>query len=188
MLLLDNVDSFTFMLADCFRSVGADVRVERADRLTLEEALALGADGIVISPGPGAPDEAGISVPLARAAMERAIPLLGVCLGHQAMAMALGQPVERNAPVHGKTACLHHDGSGLFRGLPERFAVTRYHSLAVPDPHAPLIANAWSEDGTVMAMRHEHAPAHGVQFHPESIATDHGHALIAAFVKLARGA
>lgn len=188
MLLLDNVDSFTFMLADYLRSAGADIRVERADQLSLNDALEIGAKGIVISPGPGAPDEAGISVPLARAAMEQGIPLLGVCLGHQAMAAAYGQPVERTAPVHGKTAQLRHDGSGLFAGLPEHFAVTRYHSLAVPHPRPPLIANAWAQDGTVMGMRHETAPAHGVQFHPESVASEYGRALLAAFVELTRGA
>lgn len=188
MLLLDNVDSFTFMLADYLRSAGAEVRVERADAISLEQALSLAADGIVISPGPGTPEDAGISVALARVAMERSIPLLGVCLGHQAMALACGQAVVRTAPVHGKTARIRHDGNGLFDGLPTSFNVTRYHSLAVAEPRPPLLANAWSEDGTVMAMRHETAPAHGVQFHPESVASEYGHDLIDAFVKLARRA
>lgn len=188
MLLLDNVDSFTFMLGDYLRSAGAEVRVERADAISLEKALAIGDQGIIISPGPGRPEDAGISVALAKAAIERSIPLLGVCLGHQAIAVACGQQVERTAPVHGKTARIHHDGSGLFHRLPAHFSVTRYHSLAVPTPRSPLIANAWSDDGTVMAMHHETAPAHGVQFHPESVASDHGHDLIAAFVKLARRA
>ena len=188
MLLLDNVDSFTYMLADYLRSAGAEVRVERSDRLSVEEALEVGADAIVISPGPGAPQDAGISVPLAAEAMERRIPLLGVCLGHQAMALAVGQEVERTPPVHGKTTRLRNDGSGLFAGLPESFDVARYHSLAVPRLSSPLVANAWAADGKIMAIRHESAPAHGLQFHPESIASEFGHDLIAAFVALAQKA
>jgi len=111
-------------------------------------------------------------------------PLLGICLGHQAMAVACGSAVERVAPVHGKVNNVRHDGTGLFAGLNSPVAATRYHSLAVPDPQAPLIANAWSEDGLVMAMRHAHAPAHGIQFHPESIGSEHGHAMLGAFLKL----
>nr|WP_294846315.1 aminodeoxychorismate/anthranilate synthase component II [uncultured Sphingomonas sp.] len=188
MLLLDNVDSFTFMLADYLKSAGADVRVERADAITVQHALDLGSGGIVISPGPGAPENAGISVAVATEAMARGIPLLGVCLGHQAMAVALGQAVIRTKPVHGKVARLRHDGTGLFCGMPEHFAVTRYHSLAVPAPAPPLVANAWSDDGTVMAFSHENGRAHGAQFHPESVATEYGHSIIRAFVELARRA
>ena len=117
-----------------------------------------------------------------RACIERRHPLLGVCLGHQAIALACGSAVERTWPVHGKVASVRHDGSGLFAGLPSPFAATRYHSLAVPDPRPPLIANAWSDDGTVMAMRHADAPVHGIQFHPESVASEQGRPLLAAFL------
>jgi len=186
LLLIDNVDSFSFMLADYLRSAGAEVTVERNDALDTGQALALGRDGIVISPGPGAPREAGISVALAAACIGQRKPLLGICLGHQALALACGGEVERVAPMHGKIASVRHDISGLFARLPSPFDATRYHSLAVTGVPRALIANAWSEDGTVMAMRHATAPAHGIQFHPESVATAHGAALIAAFVDLTR--
>ena len=181
-LVIDNVDSFTFMLVDYLTALGAEVAVKRNDALTAAEAIDSGADGIVISPGPGTPEDAGISVALARACVERRHPLLGVCLGHQAIALACGSTVARTHPVHGKVAKVRHDGSGLFEGLPSPFAATRYHSLAVPDPRPPLIANAWSDDGTVMAMRHADAPVHGIQFHPESIASEQGRPLLAAFL------
>jgi anthranilate synthase component 2 len=181
LLLLDNFDSFSFMLADRLRVAGAEVVVARNDALDVDQALA-GYDGIVFSPGPGAPADAGISVELARACVAQDRPLLGVCLGHQALALACGGTVARVAPMHGKVANVRHDGSGLFAGLPSPIAATRYHSLAVTELAGPLLANAWSEDGTVMAMRHVQAPAHGIQFHPESIATAHGDALLAAFV------
>ena len=185
-LVIDNVDSFTFMLVDYLTALGAEVVVKRNDALTVDEALASGANGILISPGPGAPEEAGISVPLAKACIERGQPLLGICLGHQAIALACGSTVERTYPVHGKVAQVTHDGSGLFAGLPSPLDATRYHSLAVPDPRPPLMTNAWSKDGTVMAMRHESAPAHGIQFHPESVASEHGHALLDAFLATAQ--
>ena len=181
-LVIDNVDSFTFMLVDYLLALRAEVRVERHDAITVEEALALRTDGVLISPGPGTPEQAGISVQLAKACIERRQPLLGICLGHQAIAIACDSRVERTWPVHGKIASVRHDGTGLFTGLPSPFAATRYHSLAVPDPHPPLIANAWSEDGTVMAMRHADAPAHGIQFHPESVASEQGKALLSAFL------
>ena len=183
-LVVDNVDSFTFMLVDYLSALGAEVAVKRNDALRVEEAIGAGTDGILISPGPGAPEQAGISVALARECIDRAHPLLGVCLGHQAIALACGSPVERTYPVHGKVANVRHDGTGLFAGLPSPFAATRYHSLAVPDPARPLMANAWSGDGTVMAMRHESAPVHGVQFHPESVASEQGKALLSAFVRM----
>ena len=186
LLLLDNVDSFSFMLADTLRVAGADVAVERNDSIEVDQALAIGRDGIVISPGPGAPGDAGISVALAAACIATGRPLLGVCLGHQALALACGGAVGRVAPMHGKIATVRHDASGLFAGLPSPFQATRYHSLAASDLSDALLANAWSEDGTVMAMRHATAPAHGIQFHPESVATEHGAALIAAFVALTR--
>ena len=185
LLLLDNVDSFTFMLADYLRSAGADVDVVRHDAIELAAALA-DYDGIVISPGPGAPQDAGISVALAEACVAARKPLLGVCLGHQAIGLACGGTVTRTAPMHGKVAGVRHDGGGLFAGLPSPFEATRYHSLAVLDLPNALIANAWSEDGTVMALHHRDAPTFGIQFHPESIATPHGAALITAFVARVR--
>jgi anthranilate synthase component 2 len=185
-LMIDNVDSFTFMLVDYLAALGAEVTVKRNDALSVEEAIDCGADGVVISPGPGSPGDAGISVALAAACIERRHPLLGVCLGHQAIALACGSTVERTWPVHGKVASVSHDGSGLFAGLTSPFAATRYHSLAVPDPRPPLIANAWSDDGTVMAMRHAEAPVYGVQFHPESVASEQGKPLLAAFLSIAR--
>lgn len=181
-LVVDNIDSFTFMLVDYLVSLGAEVEVARNDAVEAEQALSIGRDGVLISPGPGAPEDAGISVELASRCIEQRHPLLGVCLGHQAIALACGSRVERTHPVHGKVATVRHDGSGLFAGLPSPFPATRYHSLAVPDPRAPLIANAWSENGTVMAMRHAGAPVHGVQFHPESVASEQGKALLAAFL------
>lgn len=185
-LVIDNVDSFTFMLVDYLAALGAEVAVKRNDALTVAEAISSNADGILISPGPGTPQDAGISVALARACIDRGQPLLGVCLGHQAIAMACGSAVERTWPVHGKVATVRHDGSGLFAGLPSPFAATRYHSLAVVEPRPPLIANAWSDDGTVMAMRHSEAPVHGIQFHPESVASEQGRPLLKAFLETCR--
>lgn len=183
-LVIDNVDSFTFMLVDYLRSLGADVAVVRNDDLTAGEALDAGCHGILISPGPGEPASAGISVELAGLCMSAGHPLLGVCLGHQAIALAAGSEVKRAPPVHGKVGSVLHNGTGLFSGLPSPLAATRYHSLSVPDPMPPLIANAWSDDGVVMGMRHETAPVHGVQFHPESIGTAHGNDLLAAFLRI----
>ncbi len=184
LLLLDNVDSFTFMLADCLRVAGAEVIVERSEALDVARALEAGRNGIVISPGPGTPQDAGISVALAAACVEVRRPLLGVCLGHQALGLACGARVDRVAPMHGKVARVRHDGAALLAGLPVPFEATLYHSLAVSDLPEALIASAWSEDGIVMAMRHRDAPAFGVQFHPESVATPNGATLIAAFVRL----
>lgn len=182
-LVVDNVDSFTFMLADYLRVAGAEVRAARHDALDVAAALD-GAHGIVISPGPGAPAEAGISIALAAACVAEARPLLGVCLGHQALSLACGGRVARTTPMHGKIAAVRHDASGLFAGLPSPLEATRYHSLAAVELPTALVANAWSADGTVMAIRHRDAPAHGIQFHPESVATAHGAALIRAFVTL----
>ena len=187
-LAIDNYDSFTFTLVDYLLSLGADVRVERNDSVNVDQAMASGAQGFLISPGPGQPQDGGISLELARACIEGRKPLLGVCLGHQAIGLACGARVERVAPMHGKIASVRHDGSGLFAGLASPIAATRYHSLAVIDPQPPLLANAWSEDGLVMGMRHQSAPVHGVQFHPESVASEHGHALLGAFLQLCVGA
>ena len=181
-LAIDNYDSFTFTLVDYLRVAGAEVIVRRNDAISAREALAGPFDGFLISPGPGRPEDAGISVELARACIETARALLGVCLGHQAIALACDQKVGRVPPMHGKIAAITHDRTGLFKRLPTPFSATRYHSLSVGQTSPPLIANAWSEDGVVMAMRHEHAPVHGVQFHPESIASEHGHALLSGFL------
>ena len=187
-LVIDNYDSFTFTLVDYLKSLGAAVRVERNDSIMVDQALADPDEALLISPGPGTPENAGISVSLAAACIELSRPLLGVCLGHQAIAVACGAPVGRVAPVHGKAAKVEHAGNGVFTELPSPFNATRYHSLAVTEAFPPLVANAWSEDGVVMGAYHEAAPVHGVQFHPESIATEHGHRLLANFLALARSA
>jgi anthranilate synthase component 2 len=183
-LVVDNFDSFTFTLVDYLQSLGAAVTVVRSDEIGAAEALDGNFDGFLISPGPGTPQEAGISVALSAACIVQERPLLGVCLGHQAIAVACGLEVDRVPPMHGRIAGIDHDGSGVFTGLPSPFDVTRYHSLAIDRIGAPLIANAWSRDGINMGIRHQSAPVHGVQFHPESIATEHGHALLANFLAM----
>jgi anthranilate synthase component 2 len=172
------------MLVDYLLALGAEVVVKRNDAISVEDAIRSGSDGILISPGPGTPEKAGISVQLAAACIGYGMPLLGVCLGHQAIALACGSTVEKAVPIHGKVAKVRHDGTGLFVGLPSPFAATRYHSLAIPNPRPPLIANAWSSDGTVMAIRHDTVPVHGIQFHPESVASEHGKALLSAFLNV----
>lgn len=184
LLVVDNHDSFSFTLVDYLRTLGADVRVVQSDALSLHDALADAADGIVLCPGPGRPEAAGISVELARAAISEGRPLLGVCLGQQAIGLACGGTLEQVAPVHGKTELVRHDSSGLFAGLPSPMRVTRYHSLAVTRLPPSLRAVAWSGDGVIQALAHVSAPAFGVQFHPESVATEHGHALLSNFLRL----
>ncbi|HST35629.1 MAG TPA: aminodeoxychorismate/anthranilate synthase component II [Allosphingosinicella sp.] len=188
-LVLDNYDSFTWNLVHYLREIGAEVRVARNDALTAAEAMASGAEAMLISPGPGTPDEAGISPALVAACAEARLPLLGVCLGHQAIGRHFGGTVARAARVmHGKTSAIAHDGSGVFAGLPSPFTATRYHSLTVAAEGLPdgLIVNATAEDGTVQGVRHRDLPMHGVQFHPESIASEHGHALLRNFLILAK--
>ena len=187
-LVVDNYDSFTWNLVHYLREIGAEVRVERNDALSAGEALASGADAFLISPGPGSPDEAGGSLDLVAACVAEGRPLLGVCLGHQAIARHFGGRVVRApAPVHGKTSAIEHDGTGLFASLPSPFTVARYHSLTVEPVSLPaeLAVNAWAEDGTIQGLRHRSLPIHGVQFHPESIASEHGHALLFTFLTLA---
>ena len=186
--MVDNADSFTFMLIDYLRDLGAEVRVARSDAINVAEALDAAVDGVVISPGPGRAEDSGASVAIAAACIGVHRPLLGVCLGHQAIALACGGVIERTAPVHGKVSQVRHDGTGLFPTLPSPFGATRYHSLAVAKPAAPLIANAWSADDVVMGVRHIGAPAHGVQFHPESVASEAGKPLLAAFLDVVRNA
>jgi anthranilate synthase component 2 len=188
-LVIDNYDSFTWNLVHYLRELGAEVRVERSDALSAADALGGGSDGILISPGPGTPDEAGVSLGLVAACAEARRPLLGVCLGHQAIGQHFGGRVERaGRPMHGKTCPVAHDRSGVFAGLPSPFAATRYHSLALAADSVPecLAVNATADDATVQGLRHRELPIHGVQFHPESVASEHGHALLANFLALCR--
>ena len=188
-LVIDNYDSFTFNLAHYLMELGAQVRVERNDALSAAEAVASGAKGILISPGPCTPNEAGISLDLVAACADAAMPLLGVCLGHQAIGQHFGARVVRGGLMHGKTSPVDHRGTGVFAGLPSPFTATRYHSLVVEDIPDCLEIDATSKtpglDGTsVMGFSHRELPIHGVQFHPESIATEHGHALLANFLEI----
>lgn len=188
-LVIDNYDSFTFNLVHYLMELGAEVRVERNDALGASEAVASGAKGILISPGPCTPNEAGVSLDLVAACADARLPLLGVCLGHQAIGQHFGGRVVRGGLMHGKTSPVDHDGSGVFANLPSPFIATRYHSLVVENIPNVLHVNATSEtpglDGTsVMGFRHHELPIHGVQFHPESIATEHGHALLANFLEI----
>ncbi len=187
-LLIDNYDSFTYNLYQFLSELHADVTVVRNDAITVDEVRQLKPDAIVISPGPGVPRDAGISVDLVRA-LGPTIPILGVCLGHQAIAEAFGGVITR-APelMHGKASDIHHDGSGVFAGLPSPFSAIRYHSLcaapeAVPDS---LEVTARTKTGVIMAVRHRQYPVHGVQFHPESILSEHGKDLLANFLRFAR--
>jgi anthranilate synthase/aminodeoxychorismate synthase-like glutamine amidotransferase len=183
-LLIDNYDSFTYNLYQYLGELDADVRVARNDALTIDEALGSGPRAIVISPGPGTPDDAGISLELIRRAAGR-VPVLGVCLGHQALGQAFGGKVVR-APslMHGKTSEIHHDGRSVFAGLPRPFTATRYHSLVVARETVPdcLEVSAWTEDGVVMGLRHREHALEGVQFHPESILTGAGKDLLRNFL------
>ncbi len=187
-LFIDNYDSFTFNLVHYFSQLGAEVEVVRNDALTASEALARQPEAIVLSPGPCTPNEAGICLELITAAAAAQLPLMGVCLGHQSLGQAFGGKVIRAAQVmHGKTSPILHHGAGLFAGLPSPFTATRYHSLIVERASLPDVLEITAEtaDGTIMGFQHKSLPLHGVQFHPESIATEHGHALLANFMSLA---
>lgn len=185
LLLIDNYDSFTWNLVHYFGELGAQVAVHRNDAITVEEALALRPRGIVLSPGPRAPDQAGICLPLTRAAAQAGIPVFGVCLGHQTIGQLFGGTVVR-APeiVHGKLGDIHHSGAGVFAGLPSPLRATRYHSLVVDAATLPecLEPTAWLENGLIMGLRHRELPIEGVQFHPESIRSEHGHAMLTTFL------
>ena len=188
-LLIDNYDSFTFNLAHFLGDLGARCTVRRNDAISVEDALALSPEAIMISPGPCTPDDAGICLDLIAAAAGR-IPVLGVCLGHQAIGQVFGgQVVRASKPMHGKLSAIRHGGSDVFTGLPSPFQATRYHSLVVEPSTLPdvLVPTAWTEDGTIMGLRHRALPVFGVQFHPESIASQHGHEILANFLALARG-
>ena len=183
-LLLDNYDSFVYNLARYVRELGETPVVRRHDALTVDEVAAMGPSHIIISPGPCSPAEAGISTDVVRR-LGAAIPILGVCLGHQCIGAAYGGEIVRaGQPMHGKTSMIHHRGSGIFRGLPTPFRATRYHSLVIAPASVPaeLEVIATSEDGEIMAVRHARHPVHGVQFHPESVLTEHGYRLVDHFL------
>ena len=185
LLLIDNYDSFTWNLVHYLGELGAEVRVARNDALDVPAAMGLRPEAVVLSPGPCDPDRAGICLPLVLAAAEAGVPLLGVCLGHQAIGQAFGGRVVRAREiVHGKAGAIHHRGAGVFEGLPSPLSATRYHSLVVERETLPdcLEVTAELADGTIMGLRHREAPVEGVQFHPESIASEHGHAMLRAFL------
>ncbi len=184
-LVVDNYDSFTWNLVHYLMELGAAVDVVRNDAVTVETAMASGARAYLISPGPKTPTEAGISLGLVAACVKARKPLLGVCLGHQAIGEHFGGRVVRGGLMHGKTSPITHDGTGVFDALPSPFTATRYHSLIVEGVPPVLIVNATAPDGSVMGVRHVTLPIHGVQFHPESIATEHGHAMLANFMRIA---
>lgn len=186
LLLIDNYDSFTYNLVHYLGALGAQMEIRRNDTLSVADAMAMRPSGIVLSPGPCDPAQAGICLALTHAAAEAGVPLLGVCLGHQTIGEAFGGKVVRaHEIVHGKMGQMHHKGKGLFAGLPAPFAATRYHSLIVDRASLPdcLEVTAELEDGTIMGLQHRTLPIHGVQFHPESIRSEHGHALLENFLK-----
>jgi anthranilate synthase/aminodeoxychorismate synthase-like glutamine amidotransferase len=188
-LLIDNYDSFTFNLYHFLGDVGAQCEVWRNDKLSVADARAMQPEAIVLSPGPCTPTEAGICLDLIAAAAGK-VPILGVCLGHQAIGQAFGGKVIRAPePMHGKVSDITHAGTGILAGLPSPFRATRYHSLIVERDTIPetLVPTAWTSDGLIMAMHHRTLPIHGVQFHPESIASEHGHTILANFLNLTRG-
>lgn len=184
-LVIDNYDSFTWNLVHYLMELGAEVEVVRNDAMSVGQAMSSGAQAFLVSPGPKTPNEAGISLDLVAACADASKPLLGVCLGHQAIGQHFGGQVMRGGLMHGKTSPVSHDGTGLFVGLPSPFAATRYHSLIVDAVPQGLVVNATSDDGHIMGFRHTTLPIHSVQFHPESIATEHGHAMLANFMRIA---
>ncbi|MGO8755425.1 MAG: anthranilate synthase component II [Gallionellaceae bacterium] len=185
LLMIDNYDSFTYNLVQYFAELGADVAVRRNDEVTLQQIDDLHPQYIVISPGPCTPNEAGISVPVIKTFAGR-IPILGVCLGHQSIGQAFGgRIIHAKQLMHGKTSVIHHSGGSVFTGLPNPFTATRYHSLVIERASLPdcLEITAWTDDGEIMGVRHKTLAVHGVQFHPESILTEHGHDMLDNFLK-----
>ncbi len=185
LLLIDNYDSFTYNLVHYLGDLGAEVEIRRNDAIDVQAAMAMNPAGIILSPGPCDPDQAGICLALTAAAAETRTPLLGVCLGHQTLGQAFGGKVVRAQDiVHGKMGQMHHRGQGVFAGLPSPFAATRYHSLVVDRATLPdcLEITAELEDGTIMGLQHRDLPLHGVQFHPESIRSEHGHLMLQNFL------
>jgi anthranilate synthase component 2 len=188
-LLIDNYDSFTYNLVHYLGEMGVACDVRRNDALSVDEAIALKPEGIVLSPGPCDPPSAGICVDLVKAAAKASVPLMGVCLGHQSIGYAFGAEITRGeAPMHGKISDIDHKGIGLFAGLPSPLRATRYHSLVVAPRSLPdcFTVTAQTEDGTIMGMEHKELNLHGLQFHPESIASEHGHAMLENFIKRTR--
>ena len=186
-VLVDNQDSFTFNLVHFLGELGAECAVHRNDALNVQEAMALNPEGIILSPGPCDPDKAGICLALTEAAAETNTPLLGVCLGHQTIGQVFGGKVVRAGEiVHGKLGQMHHGGKSLFKGLPSPLEATRYHSLIVERETLPdeLKVTAWLEDGMIMGLQHKTKPIHGLQFHPESIRSEHGHAMLKNFLDI----
>jgi len=187
LLVIDNYDSFTYNLVHYAQELGAETKVIRNDDVSAQDALSLGAKAVLLSPGPCTPNEAGICLDLIKQAPED-LPILGICLGQQSIGQAFGGKVIRAKQImHGKISDIHHDGTGLFQGMDSPFKATRYHSLSVERESLPdaLAVNAWVDDGEIMSLRHKTRPIHGLQFHPESIASENGHALIKAFLDLA---
>ena len=186
-LVIDNYDSFTYNLVQYLGELGADIRVRRNDQVTVGEVEAMAPEQILISPGPGRPETAGVSVDVIRH-FGPGTPILGVCLGHQAIGVVYGGTVGRaTAPMHGKTSTVVHDGKGLFRGITEPFVAGRYHSLVISGDHVPAeleVVARTKEDGTIMAVRHRSYPVHGVQFHPESVLTEEGRRILRNFLDL----
>ncbi|HET7729388.1 MAG TPA: aminodeoxychorismate/anthranilate synthase component II [Usitatibacter sp.] len=184
LLMIDNYDSFTYNLVQYLGELGQEVKVVRNDEMTVDQIEALGAERIVVSPGPCTPNEAGVSLEVIKRMAGR-VPILGVCLGHQAIGQAFGgRVVHARTLMHGKVSRIHHEGRGVFAGLPTPYEATRYHSLAIERATCPpeLEITAWTEDGEIMGVRHRTLPVEGVQFHPESILTQHGHALLRNFL------
>jgi len=184
LLMIDNYDSFTYNVVQYLGELGADVHVHRNDEITIEQIEALKPERIVISPGPCTPNEAGVSLQVLEH-FKGKLPIFGICLGHQSIGQAFGGEIVRASKVmHGKTSPVHHNNEGVFKGLPNPVTATRYHSLVIDKNTIPdcLEVTAWLEDGTVMGLSHRELPMHGVQFHPESIASEHGHALLQNFV------
>ena len=185
-VLIDNYDSFTYNLVQYFGDLGAETVVHRNDQITPDEVFALKPKAIVISPGPSDPDHAGICLELIQKAANENMPLFGVCLGHQAIGQVFGGKIVREPPMHGKTSDIHHEGMSVFKDLPTPFEATRYHSLTIDPDTVPfcLSVTAKTEDGVIMGVQHKEKPIHGVQFHPESIATQHGHEMLKNFLDL----
>ncbi len=185
-ILIDNYDSFTYNLVQYFGDLGTETVVHRNDKITTEAVFDLKPKAIVISPGPSDPDNAGICLDLIKQGAEKDLPLFGVCLGHQAIGQVFGGDIVRVAPMHGKTSMMHHKEKSVFKGLPTPFEATRYHSLTIDPASVPdcLEVTAETEDGVIMGIKHKEKPIHGVQFHPESIATNHGHDLIQNFLNI----
>lgn len=190
LVLIDNYDSFTYNLWHYLGALGAETKVFRNDALSVDDVMEMEPEGIVISPGPCDPDRAGICLDLVARCVSDTVPLMGVCLGHQAIGQAFGGSIERSPkPMHGKVSDVKHDGNGVFEQLPSPLRATRYHSLTIVPESIPdcLEINAQSDDGVIMGVRHRELPIHGVQFHPESIESEHGHAMLRNFLRETKG-